>query len=148
MLLQTYQLHKVRIIMKLKFPKKVCQLTRLFEWIPLVDDLLVHFSKFAWVFFISLHFVSLYHPSPVLYLILFSKYFVCSIWILERKSEKKKFLLFIYWPCLSHVEVPMPGIKPVPQQWPKPLQWQNQIFNLLHHKRTQHKCIFNAHTIH
>lgn len=29
-----------------------------------------------------------------------------------------------------------PGIKPAPEQWPGPLQWQNLILNSLHHKGT------------
>ena len=35
-----------------------------------------------------------------------------------------------------HAEVPGPGIKLVPQQWPKLLQWQCQVLNPLHHKGT------------
>ena len=41
-----------------------------------------------------------------------------------------------FQPCLWHMEAPGPGIKPMPQQWPKQLQWQHWIFNPLHHKRT------------
>ena len=32
-------------------------------------------------------------------------------------------------PHPQHAEVPWPGIKPVPQQWPKPQLWQCQILN-------------------
>ena len=33
------------------------------------------------------------------------------------------FGLFVcFWPCLWHAEVPGPGIKPMPQQQPEPLQ--------------------------
>ena len=32
------------------------------------------------------------------------------------------FLLFIFWPCPQHVQVPRPGIEPMPQQQPEPLQ--------------------------
>ena len=32
---------------------------------------------------------------------------------------------FFFWPCLWHVDVPGPGIKPVPQQWPKPTASNN-----------------------
>ena len=39
-------------------------------------------------------------------------------------------------PCLKHVEVPEPGIKPTPQQWPEPLQWQCHILNPLSHQGT------------
>ena len=35
-----------------------------------------------------------------------------------------------------HVEVPRPGIKPTPQQQPRPLQWHCQILNSLCHKKT------------
>jgi len=41
--------------------------------------------------------------------------------------------LFV-WPCTWHVEVPGPGIEPLPVT--KPLQWQHQILNPLCHKRT------------
>ena len=44
---------------------------------------------------------------------------------------------FFSRPHMWHSEVPMSGIKPEPQQWPKPLQWQHrQILNLLCHRRT------------
>ena len=39
-------------------------------------------------------------------------------------------------PCLQYAEVPRSGIKPVPQQWPKPHQWQCQILNSLGHQGT------------
>ena len=41
-----------------------------------------------------------------------------------------------FWPLWQHVEVPRPGVKPVPQQWLGLLQWQRQILNPLHHKGT------------
>ena len=44
--------------------------------------------------------------------------------------------IFFFWPSLWHVEIPKPGIKPLPWQPSKPLQRQHQILNLLHHKRT------------
>ena len=31
---------------------------------------------------------------------------------------------FFNWLCQGHVEVPGPGLKPKPHQWPEPLQWQ------------------------
>ena len=34
------------------------------------------------------------------------------------------------------MEVPGPGIEPGPQPWSKTLQWQHQILNLPHHRRT------------
>ena len=34
------------------------------------------------------------------------------------------------------------GIEPLPQQWPKWLQWQCQILNLLHHKETPSYLFF------
>ena len=36
-------------------------------------------------------------------------------------------LFVLFWLCLRHVEVPGPGIKPAPQQWPELLQWQHQV---------------------
>ena len=44
--------------------------------------------------------------------------------------------LFLFWPHVQHVEIPRPGVKPMPQHRPKLLQIQCQILNLLHHKRT------------
>ena len=44
--------------------------------------------------------------------------------------------LFLFLPCLWHVKVPGPGRKPVPQQWPKPPQWQCCILNPLSHQGT------------
>ena len=35
-----------------------------------------------------------------------------------------------------NVEFPRPRMKPSPQQWPKSLQWQHHILNLLLHKGT------------
>ena len=47
--------------------------------------------------------------------------------------------LFIFWPCPWHTE----GNKSKPQQRPKLLQWQRQIFNLLHHMRAvPHKNLY------
>ena len=51
-------------------------------------------------------------------------------------------IIIIFWPCLQHVEVPRPGTKSKPQQWPEPLQWQQWILNLLCHKGTPHvNCV-------
>ena len=43
-------------------------------------------------------------------------------------------LFFFFF--LQHVEVPRPGIEPVPKQQPEPLQWQYHILNLLSHTGT------------
>ena len=53
-------------------------------------------------------------------------------------------IIIIIWPCLQHVEVPEPGIKPTPQQWSKQLQWQYQILNLLCHKGTFRRKFLNC----
>ena len=54
----------------------------------------------------------------------------------------------VFWPCLWHAKVPGPGMEPAPQQWLEPLQWQHQLFNLLHHKGTPEAtfffCLFRA----
>ena len=42
---------------------------------------------------------------------------------------------FSFWLCLACIS-PGPGIEPVPQQRPKPQQWQHQILNLLHQQET------------
>ena len=52
------------------------------------------------------------------------------------------FVWLVHWlagfgffqPRLWHVEVSGPGIQPMPQQWPKPLQWQCQILNPVSHR--------------
>ena len=44
--------------------------------------------------------------------------------------------LFFFWPHLRHVEVPSPGIKPLPKQRPKMLRRQCWILILLYHKGT------------
>ena len=49
---------------------------------------------------------------------------------------------FYFWPCLWHVKVPWPGVKPVPQQWPEPLPWQCQILNLVSHQGTPRMWFF------
>ena len=46
------------------------------------------------------------------------------------------FLSFFFWLHLQHVDVPGPGIEPVPQQWPKSLQWQCWIPHPVCHKGT------------
>ena len=53
------------------------------------------------------------------------------------------FLSFFLWPSPRHVWVPGPGIEPMPQQWPKPLQWQHRILNPLSHKSTPPPLFFN-----
>ena len=45
---------------------------------------------------IFIYFVSFYHLSYILCLILIRKYFVCNIWILEKKNENKYYYSFIY----------------------------------------------------
>ena len=59
---------------------------------------------------------------------------------IDYSSKERNVDLFgSYPPCfflvyLWHVEVPEPGIEPVPQQRPEPLQQQCWILNPLHHK--------------
>ena len=50
------------------------------------------------------------------------------------------YLFIIFWPCLWHVEVPRPEIKPMPQQWPEPVQWQCWNLKSLSCKRTSYSC--------
>lgn len=52
---------------------------------------------------------------------------------------------FYFLPQPWHVVVPWPGIKPVPRQWPKPLQLQCQIFNPWCHKRIPRGEHFKCH---
>ena len=53
----------------------------------------------------------------------------------ENWSAYCLFLFLFFW-LHQHVQVLGPEIQFAPQQPPKPLQWQCQILNLLHHKRT------------
>ena len=50
-----------------------------------------------------------------------------------------------FWPLPQYVEVPGPGIEPVPQQPHKPLWWQRQVLNSLCHKGTPYANSFFAH---
>ena len=55
----------------------------------------------------------------------------------ETMKTKWKFSFsFFGGPCLRHVEVPRPGIEPMPQQGSEPLQWQCLILNLPGHQGT------------
>ena len=51
-------------------------------------------------------------------------------------DTQKSIVIFFFCLCPWHVEIPGPGIKTTPQQWPKPQQWQFQILNLLSHQGT------------
>ena len=63
-------------------------------------------------------------------------------WYMEMGPLVFYFILFYFMPCLSHVEVvPGPGIEPVSQQWPRLLQWQCQIVNLLRPNETPYLFI-------
>ena len=61
--------------------------------------------------------------------------------LLIHKAVLKVFLFvcFLFWLHLSHMEVPRPGIKAVPQQRPELLQRQCQILNPLPHSRNSFK---------
>ena len=48
-------------------------------------------------------------------------------------DQSWRLFFFFFWPCSWHVKVSRPGIKPLPVQWPRLLQWQCQILNLLSH---------------
>ena len=65
-----------------------------------------------------------------------TKYIVLYIWLLINFLV----LSLFFWPPLWH---PRPGIKPVPQQQPGPLQWKRQILNPLCHKGTLLLLNFN-----
>ena len=60
-----------------------------------------------------------------------------------HKEETQLSLLLFFWPHLQHVEEMLgPWIKPMPQRWPRSLQWQCQTFNPLCHKRTPQLSFF------
>ena len=76
---------------------------------------------------------------------------ICCVLFDDSHSDRSEVIshhgvlfVFCFWPCLWHVEAPGPGIKPMPQQWPKPLQWRHRIPNQLCYQRTSH-CGFNMH---
>ena len=54
------------------------------------------------------------------------------------------FAVFFFLLTLWHLEVPGPGIKPVPQQEPGPQQWQCQILNILSHQRTPNFSLIDS----
>ena len=49
-------------------------------------------------------------------------------------------LFFYFWPHSRQLNIPWPGVKPTPQQWPDSQQWQPKILNPLSHQGTP---IFN-----
>ena len=53
---------------------------------------------------------------------------------LWKNRTKRKIQFFFFWLLPWHVEVPVPGIKPILQQWPKLLQWQYWLLNPLCYK--------------
>ena len=60
-----------------------------------------------------------------------------KIWVLGVFIDDGFFFSFSFFlPHLQLFEVPGPGIKLAPQQWPELLQWQHQILKLLYHRRT------------
>ena len=54
----------------------------------------------------------------------------------QVRSQTFKLVCLFVCPQSHHMEVPRPGIQPVPQQWPKPKQWQHQVLNPLSHQGT------------
>ena len=71
------------------------------------DGIIEHQNPGSWLFF-----------TVLFYLILFVLFF------------------FSFLTTPVQAEVPRPGIKPTPQPWPEPQQWQCQIFNPLSHQGT------------
>ena len=76
---------------------------------------------------------------------------VCYCWAMTGTPDatpdlsviKKNIYIYVYiwgpWyfgPCPWYVEVSRSCIKPIPQQWPEPQQWQHQILNHLGHQGT------------
>ena len=56
--------------------------------------------------------------------------------ILEKKNLHLSFcFFFLFWLHSRHMEVFRPGIEPMPQQRPEPLQWQCQSLSPVCHKR-------------
>lgn len=45
-------------------------------------------------------------------------------------------LFFYFWPHSRQLNIPWPGVKPTPQQWPDSQQWQPKILNPLSHQGT------------
>ena len=56
--------------------------------------------------------------------------------------------IFFSYTCSQHLEIPRPGIEPVPQPWPEPQQWQCWIRNcwttreLIEHLLTKPEDVF------
>ena len=53
---------------------------------------------------------------------------------MEIYTDNVSLQVCLFLSCLLHVEVPGPGINPVPQRWIKPLQRQGWVLNPLCHK--------------
>ena len=81
-------------------------------------------------------------PSPVT---IFNNYpnilpiFLCFFHLSLSHTHTHTHFFFwtiFFWPHWWHVGFPRPRIKPTPQQWLEPLQWQHQTLNPLHQKGT------------
>ena len=59
-----------------------------------------------------------------------------------RALDSSQLFLCVCGPHPTHTEVSKLGIKPRPQQWPEPLQWQHWILRPLHHKGTPSSQLF------
>ena len=92
-------------------------------------------EKFWWIPNVDTHCpvgVGWQRPEKIF---LFKFFLFChKIWIYITLYRIR---IVFFFPYPQHAEVPRPGIKPMPQQWPKPLQWQCWILNPLYHKGTR-----------
>ena len=57
-------------------------------------------------------------------------------------KKRWPFLICLLSYLFTYLEVPRPGIKPVPQWWSEPCQWQCGILNPQSHMETPHGYLF------
>ena len=72
----------------------------------------------------------------------FDRWFNCPLFHGHKALTFFFFFFFFFLSLSQHSEVPWPGIKSVPQQQPKPLQWQGWILNPLCHQGNSSTYIF------
>ena len=112
------------------------------NWLPASQDFLhswhiVHmpfcFPLVPWA--ISFCFLELMDVFIILIVVTVS--LLLWIWLIFLAESKSMYVFLFLWPRPGHAEVPGPEIEPLPQQCPKPQQWQCRVLNPLSHQETQ-----------
>ena len=95
------------------------------------------------IFYNNVCFITLFHKFSNFYAL--GLHNIVHVYNLKLNIDYLKFMLkLFFWSCLQHIEIPGPGIKPVPQYQPKLLQWQHWILNTLCHVGTSAWIFFTV----